>query len=192
RRKRLQAQVESLQAERNQSAKAIGKAKAAGEDIAALKQAVAGLGEQLAQAKQALAAVRGQLQQVQHGLPNIAHASVPVGADETETVELRRWGELPQFAFEVRDPLALGEAVAGMEAATAAHMTGARFMVMRGAVARLHRALIQFMLDIHTREHGYEEFNVPYIVRSQSLFGTGQLPKFGDDLFRLRSEEHTV
>src|SRR5699024_489058 len=130
RRKRLQAQVESLQAERNQSAKAIGKAKAAGEDIAALKQAVAGLGEQLAQAKQALAAVRGQLQQVQHGLPNIAHASVPVGADETENVELRRWGEIPQFDFQVRDHLALGEAVAGMEAATAAHMTGARFMVM--------------------------------------------------------------
>src|SRR5699024_1740869 len=142
RRKQLQAQVESLQAERNSSAKAIGKAKAAGDDIAPLKQAVAGLGEQLTQAKQALEDVRVDLQEVQHGLPNIAHVSVPVGADETENVEIRRWGERPQFDFKVRDHLALGEGVAGMDATSAAQMTGARFMVMRGAVARLHRALI--------------------------------------------------
>lgn len=185
RRKQLQEQAESLQAERNQRSKAIGKAKAAGEDIAPLKQTVAGLGEQLDQAKQALEQVREQLEAVQSGLPNWPHASVPAGADDSDNVEVRRWGTPATFAFDVRDHVALGERLQGMDATTAAQITGARFMVMRGAVARLHRALIQFMLDVHTREHGYEEYNVPYIVRSQSLYGTGQLPKFGDDLFRL-------
>lgn len=185
RRKELQEQAESLQAERNQRSKAIGRAKAAGEDIDPLKQAVAGLGEQLAEAAQALDTVRAELDAIHSDLPNLPHASVPDGADETDNEEVRHWGERLAFDFQPRDHMALGEDLQAIDAAAAAQITGARFTVLRGDIARLHRALIQFMLDIHVREHGYEEFNVPYIVRSQSLFGTGQLPKFEDDLFRL-------
>src|SRR5699024_8008277 len=189
RRKQLQEQTESLQAERNQRSRAIGRAKAAGEDIEPLKDEVAGLGEKLAAAKQALDDVRDELEAIHAGLPNLPHASVPDGANEDDNVEVRRWGEPPVFDFEVRDHVELGEGVGGMDATTAARITGARFTVLRGDLARLHRALIQFMLDVHQREHGYEEFNVPHIVRAQSLYGTGQLPKFGDDLFRLNEPD---
>src|SRR5699024_6375092 len=133
--------------------------------------------------------VRDELEAIHAGLPNLPHASVPDGANEDDNVEVRRWGEPPVFDFEVRDHVELGEGVGGMDATTAARITGARFTVLRGDLARLHRALIQFMLDVHQREHGYEEFNVPHIVRAQSLYGTGQLPKFGDDLFRLNEPD---
>ena len=189
RRKQLQEQTESLQAERNQRSKAIGKAKAAGEDIEPLKAEVAGLGDRLMQAKQALETVREELVAIHYSLPNVPHASVPDGVDENDNVEIRRWGEPPVFDFVVRDHVELGEGIGGMDAALAAKLTGARFTVLSGDIARLHRALIQFMLDVHGREHGYTEFNVPHIVRSQSLLGTGQLPKFGDDLFRLQEPD---
>ncbi|HLQ85019.1 MAG TPA: serine--tRNA ligase [Salinisphaeraceae bacterium] len=185
RRKQLQERTESLQAERNQRSKAIGKAKAAGDDIAPLKQAVSGLGEQLDAARQQLQAVRAELAAMHSDMPNLPDASVPDGVDESENAEIRRWGDVPEFDFEVRDHLALGEGLQGMDAAVAAQMTGARFMVLQADIARLHRALIQFMLDVHVREHGYREFNVPYVVRAHALFGTGQLPKFDEDLFRL-------
>lgn len=188
-RKQLQGQTEALQAERNQRSKAIGAAKAAGEDIEPLKAEVAGLGDKLTQAKQALQDIREQLDEIHAGLPNLPHESVPEGADESDNVEIRRWGELPSFDFDVRDHVDLGEGIGGLDAAMAAKLTGARFTVLSGDIARLHRALIQFMLDVHGREHGYQEFNVPHIVRSQSLVGTGQLPKFGDDLFRLQEPE---
>src|SRR5699024_12536012 len=122
---------------------------------------------------------------MQCDIPSRPDASVPVGVDENEYAEIRRWGYLPEFDFDVRDHLALGEGLQGMDAAVAAQMTGARFMVLQADIARLHRALIQFMLDVHVREHGYREFNVPYVVRAHALFGTGQLPKFDEDLFRL-------
>jgi len=185
RRKQLQEETESLQAQRNQRSKAIGRAKAAGEDIEPLKQAVAGLGDRLSAARNALQEVQAELHAIRAGLPNIPDPSVPPGADDGDNVEIRRHGEPPAFDFEVRDHVDLGTGVNGLDAAAAADITGARFTVMRGAIARLHRALIQFMLDVHGREHGYEEYNVPSIVHSRSLFGTGQLPKFGDDLFRL-------
>lgn len=188
-RKELQETTESLQAERNQRSKAIGQAKAAGEDIEPLKAEVAGLGDKLAVAKQALLEVRTGLDDIHAGLPNLPHESVPEGADEDDNVEIRRWGELPVFDFDARDHVELGEGVGGMDAAMGAKLTGARFTVLSGDIARLHRALIQFMLDVHGREHGYEEYNVPHIVRSQSLVGTGQLPKFGEDLFRLNEPE---
>ncbi len=189
RRKALQERTESLQAERNQRSKAIGKAKAAGEDIEPLKQAVAGLGEELGAAKSELDALLEQLDAIRWGLPNLPQQSVPPGETEADNVELRRWGEPRAYDFEVRDHVALGEALQGMDAAAAAQITGARFTVLRGALARMHRALIALMLDIHTGEHRYEELNVPYIVHARSLQGTGQLPKFGDDLFRLQAPD---
>lgn len=183
-RKTLQARAESLQAERNQRSKAIGQAKAAGEDIEPLKEAVAGLGEQLAAAKAELETVLADQEAIQEGLPNLALADVPDGADEDENVEIRRWGTPAPRDFEPRDHVEIGESLGGIDSATAAKITGARFTVMRGPIARLHRALIAFMLDYHTG-NGYTELNVPYIVNAKSLYGTGQLPKFGEDLFRL-------
>jgi len=184
RRKTLQERTEALQAERNRRSKEIGKAKAAGEDIEPLKQAVAGLGDELDGARHELEAVQQQQNEIREGLPNLAQSSVPDGDSEDDNVELRRVGEPGSFDFDVRDHVAIGEGLAGMDAAVAAKITGARFTVMQGGVARLHRALIAFMLDRHTG-NGYTELNVPYIVNARSLYGTGQLPKFGEDLFRL-------
>ncbi|MES1935604.1 seryl-tRNA synthetase [Salinisphaera hydrothermalis C27AD] len=183
-RKALQTRAESLQAERNQRSKAIGKAKAAGEDIEPLKEAVAGLGAELDQAKAELETIAEQLNDIQAGLPNLPDAAVPEGADEDDNAVIRHWGEPPSFDFEVADHVEVGEKLHGLDAATAAKITGARFTIMQGGVARLHRALIAFMIDKHVAS-GYTEVNVPYIVNSKSLYGTGQLPKFGEDLFRL-------
>ncbi len=189
RRKNLQTRTEELQAQRNSESKKIGQAKAAGENIEPLKAAVAGLGDELNAAKAELEALMAELDELRWGLPNLPHDSVPEGLSEDENQELRVWGDPRQFDFEVRDHVDLGERLAMMDFDAAAKITGARFVVLRGPLARLHRALIQFMLDTHTREHGYQEVYVPYIVDAQSLRGTGQLPKFGEDLFRLNDPE---
>ena len=188
-RKAIQVRTEELQAERNRSSKAIGKAKAAGEDIQSLLDQVAGLGEQLETAKDALEKIQQQLSDLLLGIPNIPHDSVPEGADESHNVEVRRWGEPRAFDFEVKDHVDLGAALAGMDFDAAAKLSGSRFAVLRGPLARLHRALIQFMLDTHTGEHGYQECYVPYLVNADSLRGTGQLPKFEEDLFATSGED---
>ncbi len=183
RRRNLQVQAQSLQAERNSRSKAIGKAKAAGENIQPLLDQVAGLGNQLKDAEQDLVTVQEEVNRLLLDIPNMPHASVPDGGGETDNREVRRWGEPPVFDFEPKDHVDVGEALGLVDFETAAKISGARFVVLRGAVARLHRALIQFMLDTHTREHGYQEVYVPYLVNADSLYGTGQLPKFEDELF---------
>jgi seryl-tRNA synthetase len=188
-RKDIQVRTEKLQAERNSSSKSIGKAKAAGEDIQPLLDQVAGLGEQLDAAKQELDAVQNQLNNFLMGIPNIPHDSVPTGTDETQNTEVRSWGEPTGFDFEVKDHVDLGEGLGGMDFQSAVKLSGSRFAVLRGPLARLHRALIQFMLETHTQEHGYQECYVPYLVNADSLRGTGQLPKFEEDLFATRGED---
>jgi len=188
-RKAIQVRTEELQAERNRSSKAVGKAKAAGEDIQPLLDQVAGLGEQLQAAKDELDNVQQQLSELLLGIPNIPHDSVPQGDDESHNLEVRRWGEPRVFDFEVRDHVDLGAALCGMDFDAAAKLAGSRFAVLRGPLARLHRALIQFMLDTHTEEHGYQECYVPYLVNADSLLGTGQLPKFEEDLFATCGED---
>ncbi|MGM0526554.1 MAG: serine--tRNA ligase [Pseudomonadota bacterium] len=188
-RKQIQVRTEQLQAERNSRSKAIGKAKAAGEDIQPLLDAVSDLGDQLDAAKEELKLVQQQLQDIIMGVPNLPAEGVPVGADEDQNEEVASWGEPSQFDFEVKDHVDVGENLAqGLDFETAAKLTGARFVVMRGGIARLHRALTQFMLDLHTDQHGYSETYVPYMVNHDSLYGTGQLPKFGKDLFHIEGE----
>ncbi|RAU19334.1 serine--tRNA ligase [Nitrincola tibetensis] len=184
-RRTLQVETESLQNERNTRSKSIGQAKASGQDIAPLLAEVSALGEKLDQAKAALQQVQSQLDDLLLGIPNIPDASVPEGADENDNVEVRRWGAPADFDFDVLDHVAVGERNAALDFETAAKLTGSRFAVMRGPMARLHRALAQFMLDTHTLEHGYEEVNVPFMVNADSLQGTGQLPKFEEDLFKV-------
>lgn len=192
-RKSLQQETEQLQNERNIRAKNIGKAKAAGQDVAPLLAEVSGLGDKLDAAKAALTDVQQAFNDAWIQLPNLPQDCVPAGRDENDNVELRRWGTPKQLGFKPRDHVELGEheAVTGlaMDFAAATKLTGSRFVVMRGRMARLHRALIQFMLDQHTQQHGYEEVYVPYIVNSDSLMGTGQLPKFAEDLFHLEGEQ---
>ncbi len=188
RRKAIQVKTQELQAERNSRSKGIGKAKAAGEDIAPLLAEVEGLGEQLKAAEAELAGLQEELNGILMGIPNIPDASVPDGKGEEDNPEIRRWGELPAFDFEPRDHVDLGEALGYLDFETAAKLTGSRFCVMQGPVTRLHRALIQFMLDTHTGQHGYRETYVPYLVNADSLRGTGQLPKFEEDLFRMTDE----
>ena len=185
RRKALQVQTEELQAERNTRSKAIGKAKAAGEDIQPLLDAVASLGDQLDEKKTALDDVQAELNDILMAVPNIPDASVPPGASEDDNVEVRRWGDPTELSFEAKDHVDLASPSGLMNFEAAAKITGARFVALRGDMARLHRALVQFMLDVHTHEHGYQEVYVPYIVNRDSLTGTGQLPKFEEDLFRL-------
>jgi seryl-tRNA synthetase len=187
-RKDLQVKAEALRQQRNEQSKAIGLAKAEGRDVTALKEQVAELAEVLAASESRLAEVAQELDAFLAGLPNLLHDSVPDGADETSNEELRRWGTPPAFDFEPRDHVALGDGLGLVDFETAAKLAGSRFVVLRGAVARLHRALIQFMLDVHTREHGYSETYVPYLVNESALFGTGQLPKFAADLFALQGE----
>ncbi len=187
-RKAAQTEAERLQAERNARSKAIGQAKARGEDVQPLLDEVASLGERLEAAKARFGAIAEQLDALMLQLPNIPHPSVPDGMDETGNVEIKRWGTPPSFAFAPQDHVALGEGLGSMDFAAAAKLTGSRFVVLRSELARLHRALIQFMLDLHTREHGYQEVYVPYMVNADSLRGTGQLPKFEDDLFKLAGE----
>lgn len=188
RRKDCQVKTEDLQSERNTKSKSIGKAKAAGEDIQPLLDEVAGLGEKLDSAKAELNEIQHELDAILMGIPNLLHESVPVGNDESDNVEIRRWGEPKKFEFEVKDHVDLGAKNQWLDFDTASKLTGSRYVVMNGQMAKLHRALIQFMLDVHTNEHGYEEVYVPYIVNSDSLRGTGQLPKFEEDLFCVDKE----
>lgn len=187
-RKSLQVETETLQAERNAESKKIGKAKAAGEDIQPLIAAVGELGERLDAAKSRLAEIADELDQFLAGIPNLPDDDVPVGEKEEDNVEMHAVGDIPTFDFEVRDHVDLGAGLAGMDFEAAAKLTGARFVTMSGGVARLHRALAQFMLDLQTEKHGYTEVQVPFIVHADSLFGTGQLPKFAEDLFKLEGE----
>ncbi|MBT3060357.1 MAG: serine--tRNA ligase [Candidatus Thiodiazotropha sp.] len=184
-RKRLQVESQELQNQRNSRSKSIGKAKAAGEDIAPLLAEVAELGDRLKASQEALTQVQEALSEITLGIPNLPHESVPDGRDEADNREERRWGEPREFDFEPKDHVDLGDASGLLDFEAAARLTGSRFAVMAGPLARLHRALIQFMLDTHTTEHGYTEAYVPYMVNADSLRGTGQLPKFEEDLFKL-------
>ncbi|WP_409526340.1 serine--tRNA ligase [Nitrincola sp. MINF-07-Sa-05] len=183
-RRSVQVQAESLQNERNTRSKSIGQAKASGQDIQPLMDEVKSLGDQLDQAKQELQDVQQALDDLLMGVPNLPDESVPEGKDEDDNVEVRRWGTPVELDFEPQDHVSLGERV-GLDFETAAKLTGSRFAVLKGDLARLHRALIQFMLNTHTAEHGYTEVNVPYMVNADSLRGTGQLPKFEEDLFKI-------
>jgi len=183
-RKQLQTRTQELQAKRNSLSKQIGALKGKGEDASAVMAEVAGLGDELKANEAALAALQGRLNDFLMRIPNLPHESVPVGKDETENVEVRRWGTPAQFDFEVRDHVDVGERL-GLDFDTAAKLSGARFALLKGQVARMHRALAQFMLDTHTAEHGYTECYTPYIVNPDALYGTGQLPKFAEDMFRV-------
>ncbi len=187
-RKTLQVETESLQHERNQYSKSIGAAKARGEDIKPLLQKVKHLGDSLDAKKEELAKLLDAIDEQMVSLPNLPDASVPVGRDEADNQEVHRFGTPPAFDFEPKPHDELGEALQQMDFAMGAKLTGSRFVVMTGGLARLHRALIQFMLDVQINHHGYEEIYVPYIVNSDSLHGTGQLPKFGEDLFKIEGE----
>ncbi len=182
-RKQIQVRTQELQATRNARSKAIGQAKAKGEDVAPLLAEVAGLGDELKASEGRLEAIRAELDAIALGLPNLPQADVPHGKDESDNVEQHRWGTPRTFDFPIKDHVELGARDGMLDGDTAAKLSGARFTVLRGGIARLHRALAQFMLDLHTGEHGYEETNVPVIVNADSMQGTGQLPKFEDDLF---------
>ena len=187
-RKELQTRVEGLRQTRNERSKAIGRAKASGGDVDALKREVGTLGEELSAGEARLTVLAAELDDFLARLPNTLHESVPDGADSNANVELRRWGTPPQFAFTPLDHVALGEKLGLIDFDAAAKLSGARFVVLKGGVARLHRAIAQLMLDMHTREHGYTEAYVPYLVNDATLFGTGQLPKFAAELFTLEGE----
>lgn len=187
-RKQLQIETQELQNERNTRSRDIGQAKARGEDIQPLLDAVQDLGEQMKAAETRLADVQSRLQQIQLGLPNILDDSVPDGKDEQANLEISRWGEPPPFDFPARDHVDLGTQLSGMDFGLGAKIASARFVVLQGNIARLQRALIQFMLDTHIVEHGYRECYVPFLVNAASLQGTGQLPKFEQDLFRVDND----
>ena len=181
-RKAVQTRTQELQATRNSLSKSIGIAKSRGEDVAPIMAQVAGLGDELKAAEEKLAYIQSRMQELLAGVPNLPHESVPAGKDADENLEVSRWGTPRVFDFEVKDHVDVGAAL-GLDFEAGAKLSGARFAVMQGGVARLHRALAQFMLDVHTREHGYTEVYVPYMVNADSMFGTGQLPKFEEDLF---------
>ena len=187
-RKTVQVATEKLRSERNASAKNIGKAKAQGEDIEPLLAAVKDLGDELDAHEARLQALRDELRDIELGLPNLLAEDVPIGNSEGDNVEVRRWGMPAELDFEPQDHVDLGEKSGWLDFEAASRISGSRFAVMRGPLARLQRALIQFMLDTHTSEHGYQEVYVPYLVQAQALLGTGQLPKFEDDLFQTRTE----
>ncbi len=185
-RKDLQVKTQSLQNDRKVSSKSIGKAKAAGEDVQPLLDKVAKIGEQLDQTKVAFDKVQAELDDLFHGLPNLISDEVPDGKGEEENVEVRKWGDVPSFDFKPLDHTELGEKLGGIDFATSAKLSGSRFVVMKSGIAKMHRALVQLMLDTHTEEHGYSETYVPYLVNPESLFGTSQLPKFAEDLFTVQ------
>ena len=189
RRKKIQVETQELQAEKNARSREIGQAKAGGEDIQPLLQQVASLGDRLKDSEEKLAAVQEDLNQLLYGIPNIPHASVPQGATEEDNEEVRRWGEPANFDFDPVDHVSLGESLGLLDFEAAAVIASSRFVVMKAAAARMHRALIQFMLDTHTLEHGYTEVNVPYLVNPDSLFGTGQLPKFAEEQFHVEKQD---
>ena len=182
-RKQLQSRTQELQNQRNTRSKAIGQAKSKGEDISVLMAEVAGLGDELKQSEARLEQLQATMETIALGVPNLPDASVPPGKDETQNVELKRVGTPRKFDFKVLDHIALGERNGWLDAEAGAKLSGSRFTVLRGQLARLHRALAQFMLDLHTNEHGYAECNVPLLVNPESMRGTGQLPKFEADLF---------
>src|SRR6266542_2273667 len=186
RRKDIQTRTQELQAKRNALSKQIGIAKGKGEDASALLAEVAGLGDELKKLEAALQRVQAELRELLLDLPNITHASTPIGSSADDNVEIRRWGTPRAFEFPVKDHTDLGEALGMLDFAVAAKLSGARFSFLRGGLARLHRALAQFMLDTHTREHGYTECYTPYIVNAETLVGTTQLPKFAADMFSVR------
>ncbi len=188
RRKTVQTRTEQLQAERNARSKSIGQAKAKGEDIAPLMADVERMAGELAAGKVELDAIQSELDQILMTIPNLPDASVPVGEDEDGNVEVRRWGTPRQFDFPIQDHVALGERDGYLDFETAAKLSGARFALLRGPIARLHRALAQFMINLHINEHGYEEAYTPYLVQAPALQGTGQLPKFEEDLFKITRE----
>ncbi len=189
-RKSLQVETEGLQNERNSRSKLIGKAKASGEDIGPMTLEVSKLNQALELKKKELEQVQLELDQIALNLPNLPHWSVPEGQSEVDNQEIKRWGTLPEFDFAVKSHEELGEALKLMDFTLASKITGSRFVVMKGELVRLQRALIQFMLDVHREEHSYQEIYVPYIVNSESLKGTGQLPKFEADLFKLVGDEN--
>ncbi|MGN0857777.1 MAG: serine--tRNA ligase [Stenotrophomonas sp.] len=182
-RKRIQVRTQELQSLRNSRSKAIGQAKAKGEDVSAIMAEVAAFADELKASEGQLEQIREQIEGIALAIPNLPAADVPKGKDETENLEVSRWGTPRSFDFPVKDHVELGARNGWLDAETAAKLSGARFTVLRGQMARLHRALAQFMLDLHTGEHGFEETNVPVIVNSDSLYGTGQLPKFEEDMF---------
>jgi seryl-tRNA synthetase len=184
-RKTIQTRTQELQAKRNATSKQIGMGKAKGEDVSAIMADVAGLGNELKELEAQLERVQQDLQAFLSVIPNTPHISVPVGKSEADNVEMRRVGSPPEFDFEVKDHVSVGEDVGGLDFETATKISGARFSLLKGPLARLHRALAQFMLDIHTEQHGYTEVYVPYLVNADSMRGTGQLPKFEEDLFRV-------
>lgn len=188
-RKAAQVLAQDLQAERNSRSKEIGKSKAAGEDVQPLLDEVSSLGDKLKAAESKLEEIQQKLELIVHAIPNIPNEAVPEGKDEDANQEVRRWGETRSFDFQPRDHVELGETLGLLDFETATKITSSRFVVMKAGIARLHRALIQFMLDTHSVEHGYTEVNVPYLVNADSCFGTGQLPKFEADLFHIK--EHS-
>ncbi|MEP3562902.1 MAG: serine--tRNA ligase [Marinobacter sp.] len=188
RRRAIQVRTETLQSEQNKRSKSIGKAKAAGEDIKPLLDEVESLKQQRSEAEEELRSVQEALNAFFAGIPNVPDEDVPPGKSEDDNVETRVWGTPREFDFEPKDHVALGEAINGLDFEKATHLAHSRFAVMRGQLARLHRALAQFMLDLHTTEHGYTETYVPYLVNGNALFGTGQLPKFEEDLFRMEGD----
>jgi seryl-tRNA synthetase len=188
-RKSLQVETQYLQAERNTRSKNIGKAKAAGDDAQPLLDEVSSLGEQLKFVQNKLDGVQLKLDEIVRAIPNVPHASVPAGNSEDDNVEIRRWSEPGKFDFEPLDHVDLGEGLDLLDFQTATAIASSRFVVMKAGLARLHRAIIQFMLDTHTSEHGYTEVNVPYLVNPESLFGTGQLPKFSEDQFYIEKQD---
>jgi len=184
-RKQVQIKTQELQEERNVRSKEIGKVKSQGGDTETLLKQVGDLGDRLKDSEAELEQIQEELNFILMSTPNIPHASVPEGAAEADNKETRKWGRLPEFDFDPKDHVDLGEALGLIDFESATRITASRFVVMSGAIARLHRALIQFMLDIHTQEHGYTEVNVPYMVNAESMRGTGQLPKFEEDLFSI-------
>ena len=191
-RKALHGKTQELQAERNSVSKKVGAAKAKGEDIQPILAEVSHIGDQLKAKEQALDNVLEKLEAFQYNLPNIVEDDVPVGKDENDNIEVRQWGEIPQFDFEVKDHIELGEALGMINFSEAAKLSGARFVVLHKGIARLQRALAQFMLDLHTLEHGYEELYVPFMVKDSAMFGAGQFPKFKDDAFMTKGESQDL
>ena len=192
-RRAIQTRTEELQSRRNSLSKQIGAMKGRGEDASALMAEVGGIGDEMKASAAKLDDIQKRLSDLLLGVPNLAHESVPAGKDETENVEVRRWGTPRQFDFEVKDHVDVGTPL-GLDFETGAKLSGARFTLLRGQIARLHRALAQFMIDTHTQHHGYTEVYTPYIVNPEILYGTGQLPKFADDMFRVEKggDENTV
>lgn len=184
-RKTLQQRTQDLQAQRNSLSKQIGLLKGKGENASAVMAEVGQIGDELKASEARLSVLLEEINRFTSALPNLPAADVPVGADENDNVEIKRWGTVPSFDFEVKDHVDIGAGLNGMDFETATKLTGSRFVVLQGPVARLHRALAQFMLDTHTTEHGYTELYAPFMVNSASLYGTGQLPKFAEDLFQI-------